>query len=300
VSLAKDLATPPSFRAPTGACDAHFHVFGPAERYPYGPELRYAPPFAPLEDYMALARHLGLSRFVFVQPSAYGTDNRCMLDAMRQVGTARCRGIVDLDEVRTDRTTLAEWHGLGVRGIRVNISPVRKPEAGLAEAMRPRISRLADLAAGLGWHLDFLIPGWLVRELLPDLAALEIDFTLAHLGLFAARDGVDQPGFQELLALLRAGARRCFVKLTGIYRISTAPDFSDVAPLARALVAAAPDRVIWGSDFPHLSFADRVGSVAVFNLLGAWAPDPEVRGKILVETPATLFGFGAAAGPASS
>ena len=280
----------PSFAAPPGACDAHFHVFGPPEHYPYAAELRYAPPFAPLDEYMALARHLNVMRFVFVQPSAYATDNRCMLDAMRQVGTQRCRGIVDLDESRTDPETLAAWHALGVRGIRVNVSPVRKPEPGLAEALRPRIRRLAALAADLRWHLDFLIPGWLVRELLPDLHALEIDFTLAHLGLFPARDGADQPGFRELLALLRSGARHCFVKLTGVYRISS-PDFADAAPLARALIEAAPDRLIWGSDFPHLSFADKVGSVALFNLLGDWAPSPALRRQILVENPAALFGF---------
>lgn len=292
MSLGRDLATAPAFRAPAGACDAHFHVFGPAEHYPYGGELRYAPPLAPLDEYMALARHIGIERFVFVQPSAYGTDNRCMLDGMRQVGTARCRGIVDLDESRIDATTLAEWHGLGVCGIRVNISPVRQPEPGLADALRPRIRRLAALAARLGWHLDFLTPGWLVRELLPDLRALEIDFTLAHLGLFPAREGVGQPGFAELLALLGEGRRHCFVKLTGIYRISTAADFADVAPLARALIAEAPDRVIWGSDFPHLSFADKVGSVRLFNLLASWAPEAAIREKILVENSAALFRFG--------
>jgi 2-pyrone-4,6-dicarboxylate lactonase len=294
VNLEQDLATRPSFRLPAGACDAHFHVFGSAEHYPYSRELRYSPPFAPLDGYMALARHLRLERFVFVQPSAYGTDNRCMLDAMRQVGTARCRGIVNLDETRTDRTTLGEWHGLDVRGIRINVSPVHKPEAGLADSMRPRIRRLAALAGCLGWHLDFLTPGWLLRKLLPDLYLLEIDFTLAHLGLFPAREGVAQPGFQEVLSLLPSGARHCFVKLTGIYRISTAPDFADVAPLARALIAAAPDRVIWGSDFPHLSFADKVGSVALFNLLASWAPEPAMRERILVTNPASLFGFGGA------
>jgi 2-pyrone-4,6-dicarboxylate lactonase len=291
VSLERDLATGPSFHPPAGACDAHFHVFGPAEHYAYGGELRYAPPLAPLEAYMALARHLGIERFVFVQPSAYGADNRCTLDAMREVGTARCRGIVDLDETRPDRTTLAEWHCLSVRGIRINVSPVRKREAGLADKMRPRIRRLAALAADLGWHLDFLTPGWLVQELLLDLASLEVTFTLAHLGLFPARDGISQPGFQALLALLRSGPRRCFVKLTGIYRISTAPNFADVAPMARALIAAAPDGVIWGSDFPHLSFADKVNSVALFNLLSTWVPEEAVRGRILVANPASLFGF---------
>jgi 2-pyrone-4,6-dicarboxylate lactonase len=280
----------PAFRAPPLSCDAHFHVFGPAEHYPYGQDLRYAPPFAPLDAYMALARRLGFERFVFVQPSAYGKDNSCMLDAMRQVGIARCRGIVDIDEDRTDAATLAEWNRLGVRGIRINVSPIRKPEAGLAEQIRPRIRRLAQLAGGLGWHLDFLMPGWLVRELLPDLYALEIDYTVAHLGLFPASNGVDDPGFHEFLELVGSGA--CWVKLTGIYRLSTAPEFADVAPLARALVAAAPHRVIWGSDYPHLSFADKVGSVQLFNLLEQWVPDPAIRQRILVANPEALFGFG--------
>ncbi|MGH7103414.1 MAG: amidohydrolase family protein [Acetobacteraceae bacterium] len=293
--MAEDLATPPSCAAPPGACDAHFHVFGPPERYPYGEDLRYRPPIAPLADYMALARHLGIERFVFVQPSAYGRDNRCMLDAMREVGSARCRGIVDVDENAADPAMLAAWHRLGVRGIRINVSPVLKPERGLADALRPRIRRLAALAGGLGWHLDFLTPGWLVRELQADLATLEVDFTLAHFGLFPARAGIGEPGFQALLALLRSGNRRCFVKLSGVYRVSDEADFADVAALAHALIAAAPEQIIWGSDFPHLSFAERVHSVALFDLLSTWAPDAATRARILVENPARLFGFGAPA-----
>ncbi len=287
MTLEHDLATAPSFRAPPNACDAHFHIFGPAEHYPYGSELRYAP----LDAYMALARHLGVQRFVFVQPSAYSTDNSCMPDALRQVGSARCRGIVDLDAGRTDRATFEAWHRLGVRGIRVNVSPVRKPETGLAATLRPRIRRLAALAGDLGRHLDFPLLGWLVRELLSDLEALEIDFTLAHLGLFPAADGPDQVGFHEVLALLRSGGAHCYVKLSGVYRISNAPGFADVAPMARALIAAAPDRVIWGSDFPHLSFPDKVGSVSLFDLLATWAPEAETRRRILVGNPAALFGF---------
>jgi len=287
-----DSGLTPAFRPGPGACDAHFHVFGPAEHYPYGSDLRYRPPEAPLDAYMALARRLGFERFVFVQPSAYGTDNRCMLDAMRQVGMARCRGVIDLDEIATDAATLREWHGLGVRGIRVNVSPVRKPEPGLAKAMRPRIRRLGALAAGLGWHLDFLTPGWLVRELLDDMRALPVEFSVAHLGLFPAADGVAQPGFQEFLAMLRETPRRCWVKLTGVYRMATAPGFADAAPMARALIAAAPDRIIWGSDYPHLSFHDKVGSVQLFNLLAEWAPEEATRRRILVQNPAALFGFG--------
>ncbi|MGH7072529.1 MAG: amidohydrolase family protein [Acetobacteraceae bacterium] len=293
MSIADELAMQPSFTAPPGACDAHFHVFGAPGRYPYEEDLRYRPPEAPLEEYLALARHLGIERFVFVQPSAYGRDNRSLLDAMRAVGSANCRGIVDIDENAADRETLAGWHRLGVRGFRINVSPIQKPEAGLADALRPRIRHLATLAGGLGWHLDFLAPGWLLRELLPDLAGLEVDFTLAHLGLFAARAGLAGPGFQDLLTLLRSGQRHCFVKLSGVYRVSDEADFADVAPLAHALIAAAPEQIIWGSDFPHLSFAGRARTVALFDLLASWAPNAAMRARILVANPARLFGFDA-------
>ena len=154
-----DAGLVPAFAMPPLACDAHFHIFGPAEHYAYAGDLRYAPPDAPLDDYMALARRLGFERFVFVQPSAYGLDNSCMLDAMRQLGTQRCRGIVDMDETTISRDTLREWHRLGVRGVRVNVKPIQPPTPGLAEQMRPRIHRLGALMQELGWHLDFLTPG---------------------------------------------------------------------------------------------------------------------------------------------
>jgi predicted TIM-barrel fold metal-dependent hydrolase len=281
---------PPDFRSPSGGCDAHFHVFGPRERYPYGGELRYAPPLAPLADYLELAARLGLSRFVLVQPSAYGRDNRCMLDAMRELGAKHCRGIVDVDENEPD-AELERLNALGVRGVRINLSPVKPFESGFAPKLMPRIARLAARCAEIGWQLDFLTPGWLTAELMPTLRKLKADFTLAHFGLFQAKDGPDQPGFRQLLELLRAGDRRCWVKLTGVYRISAAAGFADVAPLARALVEAAPDRLIWGSDYPHLSFADKVGSVRLWNLLGDWTPDEATRRRILVDNPQKLFGF---------
>ena len=187
----------PDFKSPPGGCDAHFHVFGPAGRYPYEQsDLRYAPPVAPVEDFLALSKKLGLERFVFVQPSAYGRDNRCMLDAMREVGTQKCRGIVDIDENAPD-AELERLHQAGGRGARINVPPVKPYEAG----------------------------------------------------------------------------------------------FADVAPMARALIEAAPERVIWGSDYPHLSFADKVGSVELWNLLGKWAPDEATRRKILVDNPQRLFKF---------
>jgi 2-pyrone-4,6-dicarboxylate lactonase len=279
----------PAFRAPPLSCDCHFHVFGPAARYSYGSDLRYPPPLAPLEDYLVLAHRLGFERFVFVQPSAYGRDNNCMLDAMREVG-APCRGIVDIDENIPD-AELARLHAAGVRGVRVNVSPVKPQAAGLAATMLPRIERLNARCAELGWQLDFLTPGWLTSELMGTLRKLQVEFTLAHMGMFLARNGVDQPGFRQLLDLLRHGEGRCWVKLTGVYRMSVAPGFADAAPFARALIEAAPDRIIWGSDYPHLSFADKVGSVELFNLLGQWAPDDAVRRKILVDNPQRLFRF---------
>ena len=281
----------PAWRAPPLACDSHFHVFGAAERYPYGNDLRYAPPLATLTDYLDHAKAQGFERFVFVQPSAYGRDNACMLDAMRAMGTAVCRGIVDVDENAPD-SELARLNALGVRGVRVNVSPVKPLTPGFSETMLPRIRVLDARCAELGWHLDFLCPGWLTSELMPVMKTLKCDFSIAHMGMYLARDGVSQPGFQDLLALLRNGDGRCWVKLTGVYRMSVAAGFSDAAAFARALIDTAPQRLIWGSDYPHLSFADKVGSAQLFNLLGLWAPDAATRRRILVENPAALFGFG--------
>jgi predicted TIM-barrel fold metal-dependent hydrolase len=286
-----DAGIEPAYGAPAHACDAHFHVFGSQERYPYGTDLRYKPPYRPLESYIGLARRIGFERFVFVQPSAYGFDNSCMFDAMRQLDPSLRRGIVDIDETSMSDRQLAQWHELGVRGIRVNVSPVRQPEAGLASSMLPRIARLSALARELLWHLDLLAPGWLVSELMPTLRELPVEFSVAHFGLFPAKDGVNQRGFQELLSLANDGSQRCWIKLTGIYRVSSAPGFADVKPFAQALIAAVPNQLIWGSDFPHLSFEERVGTIQLYNQLGEWAPDPATRKLILAENPARLFGF---------
>lgn len=282
----------PAYTAPRHACDAHFHVFGHEAQYPFdATDLRYKPPYTPLPAYLALARRLGFTRFVFVQPSSYGMDNSCMLDAMREMGPAVSRGIVHLDERTATDAEIADLHALGVRGVRINISPIRKPEAGLADALRPRIVALAERLRSAGWHIDFLLPGWLITELMPTLRALPVAFSVAHLGLFPASAGVDQGGFQEFLDLVDDGSGRCWVKLTGIYRFSTAPGFADVAPFAHALMERVPQQLIWGSDYPHLSFHDTVGSVQLYNLLGEWAPDPALRQRILADNPARLFEF---------
>jgi len=278
------------FKAPAKACDSHFHVFGPADQYPYASDqLRYAPPHAPLSEYLKLAKHLGIERYVFVQPSAYGRDNHCMLDAMREVGIEKCRGIVDIDDNAPD-SLMDEMNKLGVRGVRINYSPIHPQEPGLSEKMRPRVERLAARCKEIGWHLDFLMPGWLTHEMMPILRKLQLPFSMAHLGMNLAKDGKDAPGFKSLLELLNHGDRFAYAKFTGIYRMSKVPHFTDADPLARAIIEAAPDRILWGSDYPHLSFSDN-SSIELFNLLARWTDDASIRKMILTDNPQRLFGF---------
>jgi len=280
----------PSIVAPANACDAHFHVFGPKGAYPYHGQLRYEPPHAPLQDYLKLAKTLGISRYVFVQPSAYGRDNRCMLDAMRQMPRDICRGIVDLEDSTPD-AVLDNMHALGVRGLRINVSPIHQEQEGLMESMVPRIQLWEARCLERGWHLDFLLPGWLTHRMIPVLDALRVDHSLAHMGMFLARLGPDQPGFKNMLALAARGQGRTWIKWTGTYRMATLPQMEDAAAMARTTLAAAPERIIWGSDYPHLSFADKVGSIQLFNLMHEWAPSAQDKQRILVENPAKLFGF---------
>lgn len=281
----------PVVPAPALACDCHFHVFGDPARFPYrDPKLRYQPPLAPLEDYLVRARRIGIERFVFVQPSAYLRDNSCQLEAMAQMGSA-CRGIVDIDEDAPD-SVFESLHRQNVRGIRVNVSPIYPREEGLVERLLPRINLLEKRCREFGWHLDFLLPGWLTEALLPRISELEIDCSLAHLGMFQAADGPGQPGFQKLLKLLESGSGRCWIKLTGFYRISRKPPhYENVAPMMQALVAVAPDRLIWGSDDPHLSFAHETGTITLYNLMCQWAGSDALIRKILVDNPARLYGF---------
>ena len=282
----------PAYAVPRNACDAHFHLFGPADKYPHvTTDLRYRPPDAPLAEYLTIARGLGFERFVFVQPSAYGLDNACMLDAMAELDPAIRRGIAHLDETNARDADLARWHDIGVRGVRINISPIRKPEAGLAEALGPKIVRTAEICRELGWHVDLLLPGWLVVELMPTLHELPVAFAVAHMGLFPASEGPSQEGFRDFLALVGDGSGRCWVKLTGIYRFSQARGYADVKPFAQALIATAPEQMIWGSDFPHLSFHDKVGTIELYNKLADWAPDAATRQHILADNPARLFEF---------
>ncbi|MBT8361122.1 MAG: amidohydrolase family protein [Desulfobacterales bacterium] len=278
----------PEFRAPRLSCDSHFHVFGPTKDYPYGDDLRYTPPYAPLDEFLTFSRGLGFERWVLVQPSAYGRDNTCMLDAMETL--PGCRGIVDVHEDVPD-AELDKLNAVGVCGVRINVKPIKPPEPGFAATLLPRILRLDARCAELGWTLDFLLPGWLTQELMGTLRQLKSHFMLAHMGLFLSRDGVDQKGFQQLLDLLRNGEGRCWVKLTALYRMSVAPGYSDAGPMMQALVETAVDRLIWGSDHPHLSFADKTSTLELFNFFGRWVPDADDRHKILVDNPQKLFKF---------
>jgi predicted TIM-barrel fold metal-dependent hydrolase len=277
------------FKAPPNACDAHFHVFGPADKYSYGTDLRYSPPHAPLEEYLKLANHLGIQRYVFVQPSAYGRDNSCMLDAMKIVGVNQCRGIVDIDENAPD-ALISSMNDLGVRGVRINVSPIFPQQSGLADQLMPRITLLAKRCAEIDWHLDFLLPGWLTNELMPVFHRLEIPFTMAHMGMNLAKDGVHTPGFQNFLNLLKDSNKLAHAKFTGIYRMSKTEGFIDADPLAKAIIETSPSQIIWGSDYPHLSFGDK-SSVELFNLLGRWANDENIIKLILSDNPKKLYGF---------
>lgn len=290
-------------------CDTHLHVFGPEQRYPLRPGVTTAPWRATWDAYRDIAGPLGLGRQVLVQPSLYGADNRCLLDVLETAGPDRVRGVVQLDDSGTgpaDRE-LARWHALGVRGLRVNCFPLSharhsvrspmRPEPGWTNAVLPRLRRQGALARELGWHLDLLAPGWLVVEALPALRELPVNFVLAHLGLFPAGGGPDQPGFRALLDLMADGPGRCWVKLSGPYRISRQDGFADLGPMARALLKAAPERVLWGTDFPHLSWTDEIATADMMTLLRRLVPDPVERTRVLVSNPAALYGFDASQTP---
>lgn len=280
-----------SFKAPPGTCDSHFHVFGDPGRYPLSADRRNTPPSgSALEDYLSLARRLGIERMVFVQPSTYGLDNSCLVDAMKAVHP-NGRGIVDIEEHAAD-AELQRLNDAGARGVRINAGrPNLDPSPGLLEKILPRIRRLDARCAEMGWQLDFLGPSWLYEEMIEVMKGLKCDFTIAHMAMFSGKSGVASPGFQRLLGLLRHGERRCWVKLSAPYRIAGPPLYDDAAPVARAFIEAAPDRVIWGSDYPFLSHSDRVEAVQLFNLIPRWMPDASVRRQVLVDNPARLYGF---------
>jgi len=273
---AAETNTRPAFAMPPGACDTHFHVFEPG--YPHVPEPLYTFPDGTLDAYLAMAEVLGIERMVLVQPSFYGTDNSLLRYVLKRLGP-RCGGVVQIDEDASD-AELDEFHELGVRAIRLDLfARASWPAAELIAY----IQRMAARATPRGWHLQFYTPGTIVRDLLPFLADLEDTFVIDHMGYLTESD----PEFdQRLLAVLAQGS--CWIKLSGAYRVAKNKPLSSVAPWGRALVAARPDRLIWGSDWPHLPDGQR-DTGEILNLLANWVPDEADRRTILVDGPGRLF-----------
>jgi predicted TIM-barrel fold metal-dependent hydrolase len=273
----------PRFVLPPGACDAHCHVFGPAARFPYAEGRRYTPPDAPSAKLAALHRHLGVSRAVLVQASAHGTDNRAMLDAIAQ-DPAHRRGVAMVEAAVSD-AELERLHVGGVRAVRYNF--VRHlggaPDYTTIERMASRIARL-------GWHLVLHLDA--EDLVLHDafLRGLAIPFVIDHMGRIEAGLGLDQPPFRRLLDLMHRP--HAWVKVSGAERVSTAlGDFADALPFAARLVEVAPDRVLWGTDWPHPNVRVMPDDGALVDLVPAIAPDPALRTKLLVDNPARLYGM---------
>lgn len=276
---------------PALACDCHCHTFGRDGEYPAVALEGYSLPTGSLDSYLAMAAELGLERRVFVQPVMYGGDSSCILDALRRLGPRNSRGIGGIAERPPDETALAEWHALGIRGLRVNYTPYKPYEAGFAKAVLPDVARAAALVRELGWMLDIMAPNWLANELLPHLDRMRVTYTLGHFGKHPAKNGIDDPAFRRLLSILRDGDGGCWVKLCAAYQISDEPGFGDVAPIAQALYEAAPDRVVWGTDWPHIRHEVHGDAAALLALFGAWFPDDSDKRRILADNPTRLFGF---------
>jgi 2-pyrone-4,6-dicarboxylate lactonase len=281
----------PALRLPALACDSHAHVIGPAARYPLSPARVYTPPDCGAADYRHMLATVGLQRAVLVQPSIYGSDNRLLLDTLAS-DPQRLRGVaVAADD--TDAATLARWHAAGVRGLRVNLVDRHDRGGPLPMAM---LHALAQRIAPLGWHLELLVHADEHAAELPALHALPVPVVFGHFGYLSIGCGVDNAGFQALLRLLQGG--RAWVKLTGPYRLTRAPlPYAECDALAQALVAAAPQRLVWGSDWPHVMLRGRMPNDGeLVELIARWLPDEALRRQVLVDNAAALYGFGGAAG----
>jgi predicted TIM-barrel fold metal-dependent hydrolase len=273
----------PSFTMPPLACDAHMHVFGPLDKYPHVEHPHYTLPDGKLTHYLQMMSVLKLKRFVIVQPSFYGTDNRCMIDALNVAGSI-ARGVVMIDEA-TGAATLDGFHAAGVRAVRLDL--FARSALPTAE-IQQYITRMASLCASLGWHVQFYAPGWVVRNLIPFLADVRIDFVIDHMGYMLEEDGLTPADFERLLSLLKDG--NCWLKLSAPYRIAKHRGYEAVAPMAKAIIQAAPQKVIWGSDWPHIPDSTR-DTGELLNLLGTWTDHPAVRTMILSDNPARLFDY---------
>jgi predicted TIM-barrel fold metal-dependent hydrolase len=271
----------PAHALPAGACDAHCHVFGPAHRFPYAPERRYTPEDAPEAALSALHARLGISRAVIVQASCHGTDNAAMLDAIAAAPDRR-RGIAMVAPGVADRE-LRSLHEGGVRGVRFNF--VR--HLGGAPDM-DHFHRTIPRVAELGWHAVIHLDAPDIVPLSPLLRALPVPFVVDHMGRVDARLGPGQPALEALLEL--TGLEGCWVKVSGAERIAD-PPFAAAVPIAARIVAAIPDRVLWGTDFPHPNLKIAVDEADLVDLLPVFTAAEDARRRLLVDNPARLYGF---------
>jgi predicted TIM-barrel fold metal-dependent hydrolase len=287
-----------SFYIPPGGCDCHVHVFGDPKRYPFWDGRSYTPEPATVEELRGLLQALHLDRVVVVQPSVYGTDNSCTLDSIRTLGK-RARAVVVIDH-KTSEASLDEMHRAGVRGIRLNFSTL-----GITDPAAARQRLLAGVlrVKNPNWHIQINTQPGTIEALHEELKALPVTLVIDHFGGMTAARGIEQPGFGTLVSLVKAG--KAYVKISAAAdSVSTRPDLSDVAPFARALVAANPRQILWGTNWPHPGSAAIAGRKPtdlaphvptddgkVLNMLPVWVPDAATRRMILVENPARLYGF---------
>ncbi|HEY0287446.1 MAG TPA: amidohydrolase family protein [Pseudomonas sp.] len=276
-----DSVEPSRFSVPPGACDTHAHVVSASGDYPFSPDRSYTPPPAPEEKYLSMLNAMGMGRGVLVQISVYGTDNRYMLDVLSR-HPDRLRGVAVVD-ANIDDVELQRLHDAGVRGVRLNVLFGGGVGFDIMDKLAARI-------APLGWHMQFLMDIRQLPELMPRMSQLPCPVVIDHMGHMPVAEGMSHPGFQALLLQVRD--HDWWVKLSGAYRISDQPDdYPDVTPWAQALVNAAPDRMLWGSDWPHVAIPKMVDTGRMLNLLADWVPDAAQRQKILVDNPARLYDF---------
>jgi predicted TIM-barrel fold metal-dependent hydrolase len=273
---------PRAFTPPPGACDAHCHIFGPAHQFPFADDRAYTPPDSGIDDFERLQSVLGLSNAVFVQASCHGTDNSAMLHALRR-GQGRYAGVAMIDESFTD-AQIIELHDAGVRGTRFNFV------AHLGGAPQPDVFwRIVDRVAEHGWHIVLHFDAKDFAEHGDLLDRMPVPYIIDHMARVVAPAGVEQRPFQELLS--RMQDERCWVKISGAERLTadgTAP-YDDVVPYAQALIAAAPDRVLWGTDWPHPNVRHMPDDGDLVDLLAAFAPTEATRNRILVDNPRRLY-----------
>lgn len=274
----------PKFKAPPGACDTHCHIFGPAARYPYSPKRSYTPPDSSFDDLRALHAKLGIERAVIVNASLYGNDNSVITDAIAQSG-GRYRGIANIDDSTTD-AQLQMLHKGGIRGCRFNFVKHLGgfPDMAVFDRTVKRISKL-------GWHVDLHFDAKDLPDFYPLLDRLPVPYIIDHMGRVQASAGLEQKPFQVLLGLLQRD-KKCYVKISGPERVSvTGSPFLDAVPFAKTLIETAPDRVIWGTDWPHPNVSAMPNDGDLVDLIPLYAPAADDRQRLLVDNPMRLYEF---------